>query len=842
MNSESNPPPTKKERSFRPWLKIGITAAVTVFMLVGMATLDAGESEGNEAFLPDGSNLVEAQEKLLESFPQNSGLVSVQVIARGSAALETAVAADFVQFMDTAAADADVSPHLAESGAVVSYAHAYQRLVQMLQPEPSTPPEEVLTAGLQSEATSTLTENLNDLIARDEGGNIIGGIGILTLRTEEGQEKAVSDAQLRIEELTEEAEISDLSLRSLSEAKQTQESEDAQASSTVLLLLLAMLVILVLLAVFYRSVSDVVLSLLGLLITIIWAFGFQLWLGPGGLGWVGPTSALIIMVPVILIGLCVDYAMQITGRYRHELSEGPGKGSPKTAIVRGVRASILPLFLAGGTTAISLLTNLTSSIGANRDLGVIAGLGVLSGLVVMTSFVPSVRGLVDIRRERKTKTLKTRSLADSIPGLNPAFALTTRLAVNKPAAVLGAVMLITIVAIWGASNISTTFSTTEFAPSGAETTADITYLNENLGGQTETATILIEADLNDDRTIRNLIDLENDLADPARRPEGLTGSVTLSLGTLVADLTEDTGQPGDRYSPELVTAAGNLSGTLAIPPEELDQILRIIRDADTAAFDQVAVISPDSSDRTILQVQTLTGDIDRTRTLIDSVQGLWLGPSEQINIVAGEVLTVEVIDEMLDSQTQSVLITIAAAGLILLLFFGLTEFRPTLGILAVLPVAIVLIWVLGTMTLLGISYNIVTALITALSIGIGVDYTIHFIHRFLEGAEDGLGVREAIAATKKSVGGALAGSGLTTVLGFLVLLFSPISGMRQFGIVIAITILFSFLATILVLPPMLALWYSYHSWRAGHTNGGGVQMRTFTRGREPAGAVAKAHH
>ena len=825
--------------TFRPWLKIGVVIAVTIFMLFGIATLDSGESDGNEAFLPDGSELVEAQNRLTESFPQNSGLVSIQVIGRGTAALEPAAVEGFINFIDAAADDAEVAPYLSSTGAVASYAHSYRSLTRMLQPSPSASPEEVLELGLETEATATLAQNLNDLLARDEFGSIIGGIGIVTLRTEEGQEKLVNEAQLRIEDLTEEAEISDLSVRSLSAAKQTKESEDAQASSTVLLLALAMLVILVLLAIFYRSFSDVVISLVGLFVTIIWAFGFQQWLGPGGLGWVGPTSALIIMVPVILIGLCVDYALQVTGRYRQELAQGPGKGNPKAAIIRGVRHSILPLFLAGGTTAISLFTNLTSSIGANRDLGVIAGLGVLSGLVVMTSFAPSIRNLLDMRRARKSKTLKTRTLADSIPGLNSLFSLTTRLSVNKPASVLGVVMVITIVAIWGASNISTTFSTTEFAPTGAETTEDINYLNENLGGQTETTTILIEADLNEDRTLRNLIDLENDLADPARRPEGLTGPVTLSLGILVTDLINDSGEPGDRYSPELVQMTQSLGGTIAIPPEDLDQTLETIRAADSEAFDQVAVIDPDKPDRTILQVQALTGDIDRTRILIGSIEGLWRGPADQITTVAGEVLTVEVVDEMLDSQTQSVLITIAAAGLILLLFFGVTEFRPMLGLLAILPVAFVLLWVLGTMTLLGISYNIVTALITALSIGIGVDYTIHFIHRFLEETESGAGVKEAIAATKKSVGGALAGSGVTTVLGFLVLVFSPISGMRQFGIVIAITILFSFLATIFVLPSLLALWHSYHRWRITNPNPFHEEIPA-AAATQPS--VAKAHH
>ena len=62
-------------------------------------------------------------------------------------------------------------------------------------------------------------------------------------------------------------------------------------------------------------------------------------------------------------------------------------------------------------------------------------------------------------------------------------------------------------------------------------------------------------------------------------------------------------------------------------------------------------------------------------------------------------------------------------------------------------------------------------------------------------------------------GGALVASGLTTALGILVLVFAPLTPIRELGLMVAITILLVLIATFVVLPPLLVLWSLYHRWR-----------------------------
>ena len=112
------------------------------------------------------------------------------------------------------------------------------------------------------------------------------------------------------------------------------------------------------------------------------------------------------------------------------------------------------------------------------------------------------------------------------------------------------------------------------------------------------------------------------------------------------------------------------------------------------------------------------------------LEALWAGTDEDLRATSDSIIGVTITDSITDRQTEAISITIAAALAILAIFFWVTQRQPVLALVAVVPIVFVLIWVLGTMALLGIPYSLITSIITALSIGIGVDYTIHLIHRY----------------------------------------------------------------------------------------------------------------
>ncbi|MCK5774414.1 MAG: MMPL family transporter, partial [Thermoplasmata archaeon] len=83
---------------------------------------------------------------------------------------------------------------------------------------------------------------------------------------------------------------------------------------------------------------------------------------------------------------------------------------------------------------------------------------------------------------------------------------------------------------------------------------------------------------------------------------------------------------------------------------------------------------------------------------------------------------------------------------------------------------------------------------------------IHITHRFLEDIKVHEDLKEASKSTMLNTGTALFGAASTTVAGFGLLVFALLPPLQQFGIVTALSILFSFIASVIVLPSLLIIW------------------------------------
>ena len=101
----------------------------------------------------------------------------------------------------------------------------------------------------------------------------------------------------------------------------------------------------------------------------------------------------------------------------------------------------------------------------------------------------------------------------------------------------------------------------------------------------------------------------------------------------------------------------------------------------------------------------------------------------------------------------------------------------------ILPVGLAGSWVVGSMAVLGINWNVLTIMITALTIGLGIDYSIHVWRRFESNRASGMAIWPAMRDMYAHTGSALLMSAGTTICGFMVLLLSPIPVIRDFGVV-----------------------------------------------------------
>ncbi len=141
-----------------------------------------------------------------------------------------------------------------------------------------------------------------------------------------------------------------------------------------------------------------------------------------------------------------------------------------------------------------------------------------------------------------------------------------------------------------------------------------------------------------------------------------------------------------------------------------------------------------------------------------------------------------------------------ATGLALMVIFGilLLDFRnPRKALLAVVPLVMGSLWMLGVMEMSGLYLTMMNAMVVPMIIGIGVDDGIHIIHRYqLEGQRE----HQIVFA---STGRAILLTSLTTMLGFGSLTFATYRGLGQMGIALFIGVGTCFLATIFVIPAIM---------------------------------------
>ena len=783
----------------RPYVTLIVLLIITVVLAAG-ATRRAPVVEGAAlAFLPPGNAVANAITEIDERFGESGDVSVVTVVFRGETLTPDGLS-QMDDLFDRIVNDPGVGDLLAAEDPIIAPTLLINTLLQLDSFESLTQAQIDSARGIPE---------IGGALAAMTGTDADGTpVAIATIRLIDTGDERVQDAERQINQLAVRDE-GPLRVSSVSPTVVEDEYRKATEEGMAPLIGLALLLIAVLILVFLRTLSDLLLTLLGLLFSLVWVIGAEGWLGPNALGLIGPPSSLSALVPIIVISLTVDYAIQAVSHYR----ERRAAGEPVVDAVRtGLRNVTLPLTLAAVTTIASLLVNLLSPIGVMGDFGVVAGLGVGMSLIVMLTLLPAGRMIIDRRRESRGTLKQPRPVANALPGIVRLAEVLGTSVTRRPAPYLVVVIAVTIVLGFAATGLKSGFNIREILPRGGSVLEDMETLDATVGGSTEMASVLVTAEATETRTLLNLRDLRVAFEDERTRPQAAAGPIQTSYELLLNDWTEDSGKPGDRFDPELAALFREATEGVQLDPDLMQEVLDKLKARDPSvslALDD----DPEGIDALLVQFPTYAVDPQRTRALQEDIEALWFGDDGDITATSLSITAVTVTDEITGRQTQAISTTIAVALGILAIFFWMTLRQPLLAVIAVGPIVLVLIWVLGTMALLGIPYTLVTSIITALSIGIGVDYTIHMIHRYREEYSLVRNPETAAVRTLATTGSALLGSALTTALGLGVLVASPLLASQQFGITAAITIAYSLIVSILVVLPAMTVWGAYQNMR-----------------------------
>lgn len=564
--------------------------------------------------------------------------------------------------------------------------------------------------------------------------------------------------------------------------------EDGRRLGWATSLLLAAVILLV-----FRSLRWVVVAVVVVQVTLHWTHAA---LALSGLQLSMVSSMLTAIVTVIGVATVVHYIL----RFREYRQQGE---PPKTALASASAYLLAPVFWACATDAVGFSALLVTQVGPVYDFGIMMAVGAMLVLPSVLVFLP---GLV---------------LAGSPWGVDPALpwgderlgtGLSTAIASiqRKPVTVLLVTVAAFGISIWGGTQLRVE---SDFTKNFRETTPIVqayVYVEEELGGAGVWDLAIPAPEALNWRYIQQVSRLEERLRQEvpelskvlslagvidATLPSGVKNSFTFAKNaairvgvksleqqmpeTMASLYAEDPDEPG-RYWFRIMLLANERQD--AQTKKEL--IAKVRRIAAEYHAQQVAEFEQ-------LQAEaSAEGEpLEETRPAEPIVTGFF-------------VLLTNLIDSLIRDQWRSFGLAVVGIGLTMVVAFR--SFK--LALLALIPNILPVLLVTGTIGLLGVKINMGAAMIAAVSMGLGVDASIHYIFGFQRSLAAGHDPATALADVQQTVGRAVVFSTFALIAGFSVLCLSDFVPTIYFGVLVGLTMLGGLAGNLIILPLLIQLF------------------------------------
>jgi uncharacterized protein len=570
-----------------------------------------------------------------------------------------------------------------------------------------------------------------------------------------------------------------------------------------------------------RTTADTLVTIIaiGMAITLMNGYGYLRF---------GDASAMVQILPILLIGLGVDYSIHMGSRYREEMFSGR---SVDDATNRAIRTVGVALILATITTAVGFLTNLRNDLPALREFGELAAVGIVASFLLMLTFVPATRELLDRFGEKRDRIDRDMLEGGEARRLSRLVGSTSWLPKHAAVVMLVVSLILGGIGIWGTLNLEAAFSFLDFVPTTSPLRDTFgTLLDEFGGGFGETTQVLAcdfdtevdpaactgNGDVATPDAWNGMVAATGDMAGIEDVVKFGDFAAADSPVSLLFQLASPDSEQFDPVVGQAAQAAGMTQDSFTVAA---DADVKGLYDAMVAAAPEQAsqVLASDGTNYIagLFTIQTQAGETGATQLQSDLNMAFEPVAATGLTVIAtsDEIISDVIVTSLRNSQVSSLLLTLAAALILLIINFWVTARRPMLGVITTVPVVLVVLLSFALMTLFGIPFGPITATISALAVGIGIPYMIHITHRYEEDRIRCLDENQAVESTLIHTGGALGGSAFTTIAGFGILVTSTTIPFRQFGFVTAYTIGLALLAAVLILPSYLVIWDRWHRRR-----------------------------
>jgi len=524
---------------------------------------------------------------------------------------------------------------------------------------------------------------------------------------------------------------------------------------------LGLLIMFFILLISFKQIRGVILPFSVVVMSIVVSMGLV-----PLMGW--KMTVVTIILPVILIAVANGYGIHIISRFQLENMMADGKKSAAELAKTVFSELTIPVLLTGVTTIAGMLCLITHTVVPASQLGILSSIGISFALFASIFFIPATLSMMKvptpvINKENRPKMEKMlKKLAEFIS--------------MYPRQLLALSVVLTIVMAIGIPKIVVDSNLASYYPKGHPVQIASQLVNDNFGGS-QVISVNAKGDIKDPVNLKKIDEIEKKIA---QNPN--VGN-TLSIAKLIKLVTKGAYQPDEKGFGAIPDSKATVDFFLSKYNEmgDPDEVSKLVSSDFTQA--QIIVQLKSESSETIKRVVLETQELIKDEPLFTEITG-------------SGVMFKELIDSVIDGQVISLILSFFSVSILVMLLFK----SVVAGLVAGIPLGVSLVLMFGVMGFTGVTLDIATALISSIVIGVGVDYTIHFLWRYkIEFAKHG-DPREAVAHTLSTTGRGIIFNALSVMIGFVVLLFSSFLPIRYFGTLIVLSIGVCLIGSIVLLP------------------------------------------
>ena len=537
------------------------------------------------------------------------------------------------------------------------------------------------------------------------------------------------------------------------------------ASDIIRLIPITFFLIVFILFLGFKSTRGVILPMLTAALSVIWVLGTMVLSGY-------ELSMISNITPIILLAVGSAYTIHVINRINTTFDQ-----DRKKALTKALAYITIPVILAALTTMVGFVSFIFGAyLEMIRDFGLFTALGVFFALLLSIFFVPAIISALSMyksakRIERNGK--KKHSILNDII-LSPLNDLLHK----HPKYILSVWGIVMLVSIIGVFFIQREVNMAEYFKKDNPTRVTEDIMQEKFGGS-QPVFVVFHGDVQSPDVLQMMIKTENYMKEfPAI-------DFTQSIADLVEEMNDVMGE--GKKIPDVRAKIENLWFLL----DGQDIMPQLVSDELDKAIIQSKLASNDSK---VLNDFIAYMDDFVTENSTDECE---------IEVTGMPSIYSQLDKSLINSQMSSLVIAI----FMVLLIVGLILRSPIKGVFAAIPIVATITILFGFMGATGIPLDVATVLVASVALGIGIDYSIHIITHFSHVYKETGELYKSMEETILISGKAIVINVLSVATGFLVLIFSEMVPLQNFGILVAMSMIGSGLGAITLLPVIIILYY-----------------------------------